>query len=90
MITKDEAKQIKTILGAHYTGLVQKVLLEEGALNKNGKAHTANQIRVVLSGNSNNDTIEKAIFKAVEKKQLELEERKNILTKKTVALTTES
>jgi len=92
MITKTEADQIKQILGRHYTALVQEELIKLNAVNKKGDLHSANQIRGVMCGNSNT-IIEQAIFNAVETKQNSIEKEKakrnKILTKKTVAATTD-
>ena len=89
MITREQAEEIKEILGGHYTSLVQDQLVKMEATNKNGVVHTANQIRVVFAGNTNR-TIEEAIFKAVEYQIEENKKREALLNKKSAAVTADS
>ncbi|MAC86385.1 MAG: hypothetical protein CMC94_05505 [Flavobacteriales bacterium] len=89
MITKSEKKRIKELLGGHYVSVVKEELRLENALNKNGDEHSSTMITNVMNGKPH-EVIEEAIYSAVEKKIAKLEARKNILTKKSVAATTDS
>lgn len=69
MITKNEQKQLKPIIGSHYTAAVIKILLTKKIRNKNGFPHNATYVRMVFQGLRNNKEIENAIWKlAVHKK----------------------
>ncbi len=70
MITKNEQKRLKPIIGSHYTAAILKILMAKRIHNKNGRPHNATYIRMVFQGFRNNKEIENAIWKlAVHKKR---------------------
>lgn len=70
MITKNEQKRLKPIIGSHYTAAVLKILSAKRIRNKNGLPHNATYVRMVFQGFRNNKEIENAIWKlAVYKKK---------------------
>ncbi|WP_340074490.1 hypothetical protein [Leptobacterium sp. I13] len=89
MITIKQKKQIKKILGGHYVAAIKEELKLANILNKNGEEHSSTMIINVMNG-KHHDIIEEAIFSAVERKLKNLELREEILTKKSVAATTDS
>lgn len=82
MITKNEQKQLKKILGSHYTKAVLKILLANDIRTKKGISHNATYIRAVFQGLRNNKEIESAIWEVASNKKRETEEFNN--KKKTI------
>ncbi|HEA19981.1 hypothetical protein LCGC14_1215630 [marine sediment metagenome] len=76
MITKQERKKIKKILGNEYSPSVAIELNKAGSVNRFGDAYSDGYIRNVFNGYEH-PTIERAIYAAVETKLKEnLEEKK--------------
>ncbi len=85
MITKNEQKRLKPIIGSHYTAAVLKILMAKRIRNKNGLPHNATYIRMVFQGFRNNKEIETAIWElALYKKNAlnDLNRKKEIIFKK--------
>lgn len=89
MISKAKKKRIKKIIGHRYVGLIQTELNESNEFNKQGETYSSGHITNVMNGEPHN-VIEEAIYRVVENKLKLIEARKNILTKKSVAATTDS
>ena len=66
MITEDQKKAFKEILGNHYTAKVISVLKKEGVKDTSGKTHSAKMITQVFNGETPHVLIEDAIIKAVQ------------------------
>jgi hypothetical protein len=85
MITKNQAKKIKDILGHRYTSVILKYLEENNIKNSKGMPYTSESIRVVMNGFSPNERLEVQIYNAVFyyklKKKEEEKRRKEILAK---------
>lgn len=89
MISKSEKQRIKKIIGHRYVGLIQTELNDSNEFNKQGETYSSGHITNVMNGEPHN-IIEAAIYRVVKNKLEELEARKNILNKKSVAATTDS
>ena len=89
MISKAEKKRIKKIIGHRYAGVIQDELNKSNELNKQNEAYSSGHITNVMNGEPHN-VIEDAIYRVVEDKLKLIEDRKNLLKKKSVATTTES
>ena len=78
MITKKYKSLIKDIVGHRYVTPIQDELNNRKEFNKDGEAYSRSQITNVMNG-ERHEVIEAAIFRVVESKKKELEERKIIL-----------
>lgn len=72
MITKNEQKQLKQIIGLHYTSTVLNILSTKRIRNKNGRPYKAAYIRAVFQGLRNNERIENVIWELAIDKKIEL------------------
>lgn len=82
MITIQEKKQLKQVLGNNYTSRVIKILDERGIKNTRGFSFSTNSIRQVFNGNISNLEIEIAIYDLrddIVAKQKQLKEKKESL-----------
>tara|TARA_R110002096_G_scaffold432559_1_gene649616 strand:- start:7810 stop:8073 length:264 start_codon:yes stop_codon:yes gene_type:complete len=79
MITEDQKKAFKEVLGSHYTAKVRAILKEQGVKDTFGKTHSARMITQVFNGETAHVLIEDAIVTAVEQ---QLQENKKIERKK--------
>lgn len=80
MITIQEKKQLKQVLGNNYTSRVIKILEDRGIKNTRGLSFSTNSIRQVFNGNISNLEIEIAIYDLRDEivaKQKQLKEKKN-------------
>lgn len=66
MISKQERKRLKKILGKEYSEAVSIELSKENAVNKHGQPYTSSHIRIIFNGVRNSPVIESAIYKAAE------------------------
>lgn len=66
MITEDQKKAFKEVLGSHYSKKVQSVLVEKGITDNSGKTHSNKMIIQVMNGETGHYLIEDAIITAVE------------------------
>ena len=89
MISKTDKSRIKKIIGHRYAGVIQDELNKSNELNKQNEAYSSGHITNVMNGEPHN-VIEDAIYRVVEDKLKLIEDRKNLLKKKSVATTTES
>jgi hypothetical protein len=80
MISKNEQKRLKKILGHHYAKDVLQLLNEKGITNKFGVPHNLEYIRMVFQGYRKNQDIEKAIVDLAVKRK---DERESIRKNKT-------
>ncbi|QHI36974.1 hypothetical protein IMCC3317_23450 [Kordia antarctica] len=62
MIHKEQRKELKKILGYHYTADVLKILKEKKVTNRKGTAYGTSMIRNVFNGLNENKEIENAIM----------------------------
>ncbi|QHI38676.1 hypothetical protein IMCC3317_40700 [Kordia antarctica] len=83
MIHKEQRKELKKILGYHYTAGVLKILKEKKITNRKGKAYGSSMIRNVFTGLNQNEAIEEAIMELCiltqEKTKKKVETRNQIL-----------
>jgi hypothetical protein len=83
MISEDQKKAFKTILGSHYTSKVQQVLEAEGVRDTFGKTHSRRMITQVFNGETSHFLIEDAIIKCVDtikkEKRKQDSKKKNLL-----------
>lgn len=83
MISPEETKQLKNIIGSTYTEDVLELLNTKGIRNRNGHPHTAEYVRVVFIGLRSNQDIEAAIWELAQLKKAEADEvakqKENIL-----------
>lgn len=83
MITEKQRKELKKVLGYHYTNDVLKILKKRGITNKKGTAYGRSMIRNVYNGLNENKEIENAIMELFitkqEEKEKELKARNKIL-----------
>ncbi|QHI35783.1 hypothetical protein IMCC3317_11310 [Kordia antarctica] len=83
MIHKEQRKELKKILGYHYTAGVLKILKEKKITNRNGTAYGSSMIRNVFTGLNQNEAIEDAIMELCiqtqEKTKKTVETRNQIL-----------
>ena len=87
MITELEQKELKLLFQGHYTEGVLKILNERNILNRNGKPHNAQYVRMVFQGIRKNSDIESAIwhFASTKKKEMLLQKnQKNSILNKTL------
>ena len=89
MITKKDRHRIKDIIGHRYAPIIQDELNDCSEFNKDGQAYSRSQITNVMNGEKHN-VIEAAIYRVVEKKLKIEQARQSLLTKKSVAVTTDS
>ena len=62
MISKNEQKRLKKLLGHQYAKEVSAILKRKKITNKFGVAHSAEYIRMVFQGYRKNTDIERAII----------------------------
>lgn len=62
MISKNDQKRLKKWLGHHYTKEVSSILRKKRIVNKFGKPHSQEYIRMVFQGYRKNTAIEQAII----------------------------
>jgi hypothetical protein len=67
MITKQQKKRIKKILGNHYVAVIQEELNSQEKFNKDGNPYSSSQITNVMNGQPHK-VIEDSIFSATQKK----------------------
>jgi hypothetical protein len=75
MITKQQKRRIKKILGNHYVSVIQEELNSQEKVNKDGNPYSSSQIRNVMSGQPH-EVIEEAIFSATQKEIIKKEKIK--------------
>jgi hypothetical protein len=80
MISKNDQKRLKKLLGHTYSREVSAILKKKRIVNKFGKPHTSEYIRMVFQGYRENSAIEQAIIElAIErKKELDKIKRRKI------------
>lgn len=83
MITPEQKKEIKKVLGTRYTVDILSVLKKKELFNLKGKPFSQSFIRSVLNGHSNNVVIENIIFELYRKKK---KQQTNLLNKRTKML----
>jgi len=83
MITPEQKKEIKKILGSRYTTSILSVLSKKEVFNLKGEPFSQSYIRSVLNGHSNNVVIENIIFELYRSKK---KQQTSILKKRTKIL----
>ena len=78
MITKQQKKAIKQLLGHRYVEAIQSRLLKKGLLNRKKQIYSPPQITNVMNGVPHR-TIEDVIFELVSEEKEKLKERKALL-----------
>lgn len=81
MISKDQKQSIKSLLGHRYVEAIRNRLDAKGLLNKKGESYSNTQITNVMNGVTHS-VIEPVIWELVAEKQKELENREELLNKK--------
>ncbi len=75
MLTEEQRKKFKDLVGNHYTNSIMEKLKEQKITNKNGKPYSAHYIRMVFNGYRRNFEIEKVIMELM----IELSKEREIL-----------
>jgi len=83
MINKSDKKTLTKLLGTEYSAEVLEILNSNGTLNKQGKSHNEQYIRMVFCGFRANKDVELALWELAGKRKVEKEKLKTLKTKVT-------
>ena len=83
MITKEEKKSIKSIIGHRCSLAIQKELIDSKEFNTKGRIYSSSHITNVMNGEKH-EIIEAAIYRVVQKRIVTQKKRKSLLNKKAV------
>jgi len=79
MITPEQTKALKLLLGNNYCTEVKALLTKRMVVNRKGEPHTGAAISYVLTGDRQNPDIEKALFDVAASRKKEINERDELL-----------
>jgi hypothetical protein len=69
MISEVEQKELKQLIGQHYSVEVQELLESKSIRNRNGHPHSLEYIRMVFQGYRQNQDVEAAIWELAKYKK---------------------